>query len=400
MSRRYGFIGTALSSTLALGCGSSGSGAAGPVDAGPNATDSGADVGVESSGIDAGPPIPNLTEQTWTWVDFPAAHCRDGSSTGIGINANSASKKLMIFLAGGGACFNPLTCAMNPSCFAGTAGSCANTFPSLVTGTGSAGIFNRADMANPVKDWNFVYVPYCTGDVHAGNNPNGSVSGVTGTQQFVGYANVAQYLTRLVPTFPGLTQVLLTGVSAGGFGAAANYVPVARAFAPVPVSLLDDSGPPMNDPYAAKCLQQQWVQTWGLDKTLLADCGSDCPDPSNFTIDATKHAAKLFPNAPYGVVEDTADNTITLFFGFGQNSCMAATPIPTPLSQQQFTAGLTDMRMQLSANPKFGAFIFAGTDHTTLTSPTFDTRTAGNVLLTDWIKQLVDSGTVTNVGPP
>ena len=92
--------------------------------------------------------------------------CRDGSSTGFGINPSNASKKLMIFLEGGGACFNAVTCLVNPSAFSG------NNY----TGS-SAGIFNRADIANPVKDWNFVDVPYCTGDVHAGNNPNGSVPG-------------------------------------------------------------------------------------------------------------------------------------------------------------------------------------------------------------------------------
>ncbi len=54
-----------------------------------------------------------------------------------------------------------------------------------------------------------------------------------------------------------MTKVLLTGISAGGFGAAANYPQVARAFAPVPVYDLDDSGPPgAEDPYLPKCLQQ------------------------------------------------------------------------------------------------------------------------------------------------
>ena len=89
-----------------------------------------------------------------------------------------------------------------------------------------------------------MYVPYCTGDVHAGNRKDATVSGVTGKQQFVGYVNVANDLKRIVPSFPGLTKVLLTGVSAGGFGAASNYVQMAKAFGSVPVYELDDSGPP------------------------------------------------------------------------------------------------------------------------------------------------------------
>jgi hypothetical protein len=95
-----------------------------------------------------------------------------------------------------------------------------------------------------------------------------------------------------------------------------------------------------------------------------------------------------------------------------------------------FTAGLLDSRMKLAAYPNVGGFIFVGTDHTTLgnsctpSAPTncFDGRTAnaaagdagteagaadggdagaatGTVALTDWVATLVNTGTVTNVGP-
>jgi hypothetical protein len=346
-------------------------------------------------GFEAGTPISNVMDMTWVWADVPEAHCRNGSPTGFGVNANSASKKLMVFLEGGGACFNSLTCGMNPSA------ASKSTF----TG-GSAGIFNRADMANPVKDWNFVDIPYCTGDVFAGNKADVTVPGVSGAQQFVGYTNVAAFLSHIVPTFPGVTQVLLTGVSAGGFGAAANYPQAARAFAPVPVTLLDDSGPSMQDPYVPRCLQQQWVTLWGFDKTVLADCGSDCTDPTNFSVDAAKHVAKAFPSAKLGLVEATADSVITFFFGFGANNC-SSSGIPTALSEQTFTAGLTDLRMALSAYPNYGSYVFKGTRHTSLTTQSaFDTQTAGmaadggGVLLKDWIVDLVVNGKVSNVGPP
>ena len=269
---------------------------------------------------------------------------------------------------------------------------------------GGAGVFNRTDTANPMADWNFVYVPFCTGDVHAGNKLNATVSGVTAKQQFVGYVNMTRYLARIVPTFPGLSKVLLTGVSAGGFGAAANYPQTARAFGSVPVYDLDDSGPPMSDPYAASCLQKAWADTWGFDKTVLADCGSDCPDPTNYTIDATIHTAKMYPNIPFGLVEDTDDMVITLFYGFGAQQLRKRAAIPTALTGAMFTAGLLDSRMKLAAYPNIGGFIFQGTDHTTLGGASFDTRTAGSgdaatVKLTDWVATLVNSGTVTNVGP-
>src|SRR5689334_18496513 len=72
-------------------------------------------------------------------------------------------------------------------------------------------------------------------------------------QSFVGYTNIGHYLQRLVPTFSSATQVVLTGTSAGAFGAFLNYHRVAQAFCPKPTVLIDDSGPVMSDTYLAPC---------------------------------------------------------------------------------------------------------------------------------------------------
>jgi hypothetical protein len=385
------------------GCGSSSSSATGS-DAGPKITSeagAGGDGGLPGGPIDATPvDLTSMTSQTWTWVPVQGSQCRDGSSTGFGINVNPASKNLMIFLEGGGACFNALTCAMNAASF--------NS--SSLSGVATGGILSRTDMANPVKDWNMVYVPFCTGDVHAGNAPDQTVPGVTGKQQFVGYVNMTRYLAKLAPAFKDASKILLTGISAGGFGAAANYPQTARAFDPIPVYSIDDSGPPMEDPYAPQCLQQKWAELWGFDKTVLADCGSDCPDPTNYTIDATIHTAKKYPNIPFGLVEDTDDSVITLFYGFGMNNCAASFGVVTG---QMFTAGLLDERTKLAAAGVTNAagFIFQGTAHTSLHASTFDTVMAGGgstdggaeagapVVLSSWVTNLVNNGVVTNVGP-
>jgi hypothetical protein len=362
-------------------------------------SDAAVDLGPDAAPLDKTPiPIAGMPAMAWQWVPVDGAICRDGSATGIAVNLNPASTKLMIFLQGGGACFNSLTCGMNPSTFG------MSEFSSQLAGggaMGSGGVLNRMDTANPVADWNFVFVPFCTGDVHAGNKRDVMVTGVPAPQQFVGFANMTRYLARIVPTFSGLTKVLLTGVSAGGFGAAANYPQTARAFAPVPVFDIDDSGPPMEDPYVPKCLQQAWSTLWGFDKTILAECGSDCPDPTNYTLDATIHAAKQFPNVPLGLVEDTDDSVITLFYGFGNNNCTATL---SQVSAMTFTAGLLDSRAKLAAYSNFGSFIFQGTAHTSLQGTTLDTVMAGGgdaatVKLSDWVTALVNNGTVTNVGP-
>jgi hypothetical protein len=384
---------------------------------GSTTSKSGGSVGVA---VDTGGPPPpadldkspidtsTMTPMAWSWLPVQGAVCRDGSPTGIGLNLNPASKDLVIYLEGGGACFNALTCSTNPKCFDPPgSSSCLLSYDTRLgtSASGHDGLFNRTDPGNPVKDWNYMYVPFCTGDVHAGNFPDQMVPGVTGAQQFVGYVNMTRFLARIAPTFKDATKVLLTGISAGGFGAAANYPQTARAFPNIPVYDLDDSGPPMEDPYAASCLQKEWATLWGFDKTIFADCGTDCPDHTDYTIDATIHTARLFPHIPFGLVEDTDDSVITLFYGFGANSCAAAI-IPTPLTGPVFTKGLLDSRAKLAAAgvSNVGGFVFQGTAHTSLGgSSTYDSVTAGSeggtTKLSDWVTTLVNDGKVANVGP-
>lgn len=415
-----------------VGCGSSSSEAtSGGADGGPDATP---DAGVDAKSVaEAGPDgaasgpfaTSTLMPATWTWIPVDGAICRDGSPTGIGVSLGTETDKLMIYLEGGGACFNALTCGMNPAKYGKT------NFTTGFVGPGaphaSAGIFNRGFAPNPVKNWTFVYVPYCTGDVHAGNQPDQTVPGVTGKQQFVGYVNVEKDLTRIVPSFPGLTKVLLTGISAGGFGAASDYVQVAKAFGTVPVYEIDDSGPPMPDPYNAKCLLTEQVNLWGFDKTILKDCGTDCSDLGSFPLDFAKHVGKTYPNVPLGLIESTDDGTITQFFGFAANNCTAT--VPTAVPAATFTAGLTAVQSALASYPNFGSFIFGlpgaanSTQHTSLgedsTFQNEDTNAADTLLtstdagtspeagaadggaritLVDWVTQLV-AGTTSNVGP-
>ena len=381
--------GVCPATTASSSSGSTGSvastGSSGSSTGGSNSSSSGG----SSSGAPSGP-ITGLTANQWTWVDFPDAYCRDGSATGIGVNPSpTSSDNVMIFLMGGGACFNAETCPNNPSSF-GSA--------DLSTETGAVGIADRSDPNNPVADWNWVFVPYCTGDIHAGANMAGSVAGVSGTQKFVGYLDMQAYLARIVPTYPNATEVLLTGVSAGGFGAALNYTQVARAYPSATVDLIDDSGPFMKSPALASCLQQEVTALWGLDSTVLADCGTHC-NTTDFFLPYAEWVVGSYPNARFGLIEDTDDATITEFFGFGASGCTGF----AAETATQFDAGLMDIRNGLASDSNFGTFYFAGTDHTSLAGSTFDSRSAplvdgGTMVLSTWTTDLVN-GTPDTVGP-
>ena len=85
---------------------------------------------------------------------------------GYGVILNPNSKKLLIFLDGGGACFNPLTCSKNRDHFS------EEDFLERVASDPSL-LINRSSDQNQFKDWNLVFVPYATGDVHSGTNSSG-----------------------------------------------------------------------------------------------------------------------------------------------------------------------------------------------------------------------------------
>ncbi|HEY8379332.1 MAG TPA: pectin acetylesterase-family hydrolase [Nannocystis sp.] len=353
---------------------------------GDDTTDGGT-TGDEPSPWD-GEPLPLEPPGIWSWVPFPDAICRDGSTTGLGVRYGK-SDKLVIFFEGGGACFNSDTCILNEH----WKNWDKVKFDAWALGIGRSGIF-ADDPQNPVRDWNFIYVPYCTGDVHAGDRENVGIDGIIGAQQFVGYRNVAAYLERIVPTFADTTHVLVTGISAGGFGAAFNYDRIAAAFPGRPVTLLDDSGPPLSDQYMPVCLQQRWRDLFGLDHTLPADC-TDCFGPDGGGISSLAlYLRDKWPDQRLALFTSEQDTVIRTFFGYGLNNCKGGI-YPADAYEQ----GIYQLRDEiLGDDPVWGTYIVPGTNHTVISGPGYYSTEVAGVPLTDWLDELL-AGHAAHISP-
>jgi hypothetical protein len=379
-----GAVGSGTSSGTGGNGGSGGSGGAGPTCS-------------PSEGPFDGPAIKPIDAPPgeWTWIAVDGATCRDGSPTGFGVRTVAGSDKLVIYLEGGGACFNGTTCGINPGAFGST------TFSGWKGTAGNTGIFAKDNVENPVKDWNMVYVPYCSGDIHAGNATNADVTGALSPkdQDFVGYANIYLYLKRIIPTFPGLSKVLLTGISAGGFGAAYNYDRVAQAFCPTPVVLIDDSGPPMSDSYITPCLQDRWKTLWNLKNTLPADC-ADCAGPDGGGIvNYTTYMQNKYPNSRLALISSTRDSVISLFFGYGKNDCQNIDGIASPVAGDVYAQGLAELRDKYATAPGVWATYYVdSTTHTYLLAGLYSTSVNGKKL-TDWVNDVVNDGPMEHVAP-
>jgi hypothetical protein len=350
---------------------------------GSDGDDVGDDAQVDApvGGVDAfgaGPPI-EAPDDTWTWVPFPESRCMNDTATGIGVNWHSDSSELLIYLEGGGACFNAFTCAT----VAHQGGFGESDMTDTANAYGDAGVFNRADPDNPFRDWNYVFVPYCSGDVHAGSADEGF-----GGRTQLGYQNIGHYLDRLSPTFPNATRVVLTGSSAGGFGAAFNYDRVATAFGGRPTFLLDDSGPPMSDTYLTPCLQTQVRDAWNLAAALPADCDECTGEDGGGLVNLASYLGTKYSAQRQGLISSNRDGVIRTFFGFGYPTCSSTTPMPEPT----FADGIEELTTLLAPSPGFRAFILDSSVHVWLIDPTLGGTTSEGVSLTDWLRAFLDGG--------
>lgn len=345
--------------------------------------------GTADAGADAGPPF-DVVEREWTWLPVEGNTCMDGSATGIGLNLDFASDKLVVFLEGGGACFNGISC--NDVAHQGGFG--AGELADFAAYAESGGLLDRDDPANPVAGWSYVFIPYCTGDIHAGANPDG-----VGGRNQVGYGNVTRAV-QLVADRMGssLGQVLLTGQSAGGFGAAYNYDQVATIFGEVPVDLLDDSGPPLSNMYLTPCFQDMVRTAWNLDATLPADC-EDCVDADGGgLIHLVDFVSAKYPDRRFGVVSSLADNVIRLFYGFGYPDC--DNPM-VPMEGEVFAAGVAELRDDILAPlANARAYTIDSQEHVWTNDPLGEVEVDG-VTLSAWIDALVTGeGEFASVAPP
>jgi hypothetical protein len=328
-----------------------------------------------------GPPITGLATNAWTWVPFPDSACSDGSPTGIGVNPGSDD--LVIFMDGGGACANALTCfgvpALNipPTATLGPFGE-AQFQGRLAQLPGS--IFDRSLPGNPFADATLVFFPYCTGDVHGGNKVVPYTSDPGGTVHHVGHLNVLAYLKRIAATYPSPRRIVVSGSSAGGFGALVNYEAI-RAYYPAAQGfLIDDSGPPLESNGGP--LIQAGFHVWGITDVLDPLCGG----PGICENNLSRGLAALLARHPadrMSLLSWSDDPTISRFY--------VITTFPADLLKLT-----TDV---IDPSPNGRAFIVSGSSHTVLGSP--GTVSQNGVSLLSWLgEQVGGSAGWATVRPP
>jgi len=325
-------------------------------------TDAGLAADAPRGSPDASPAVAPLVvpANQWTWTDIPGAACADGTQTGFAVNpAASASKDVLIFLEGGGACWDGTSCwgPVSTSFYVATGYGQA----AFATDPQVAAIYllDRTNASNPFADKNIVYVPYCTGDVFSGSRVTSlDYLGISHETHFVGYENLTIYLRYVAATFPDAERVWLAGDSAGGFGAALNFEHVQNALPGTRVDVLDDSGQPIQP---GPGLWTTWMTAWNMQ--LPAGCSTCATGPGAL---ADYYTTK-YPSQRFGLISYAHDTVISPFMG---------------LTLGQFNTELLALAAHMDASWTDGHyFIIPGASHVGLLAPT--------PALTAWVRAMV-----------
>ena len=288
----------------------------------------------------------------WTWVDFPDSVCDDGTPTGIGIRPSATSDKLVVFFNGGGACWDYTTCAVLGTSVHGPFG--AAQFAALSGGNFAGTLFDDALLANPFKGANAVFIPYCTGDLHAGDAVT-TYMGAGGSKAIShkGHTNALAFLARIAATFKTPGQVVVTGSSAGGGGALFN-LPDFRAYWPTtPMELIDDSLPLFVGNAIPAAMRSAWFANWNLGKVTDPLCGAACRNDLSLFMSAL---AKRYAGDRMALLSSQQDQTIRSYFLLTADAFSAAlgaltTDVLDPVTNFRLFSDVTGPSHTMLAGP-------------------------------------------------
>jgi hypothetical protein len=351
----------------------------------------------------------------FTYYQVDGAICRDGSPAGYYLRKGT-SKNLAIFLNGGGVCFDDFFCGINPSnvdqslpgedLFGATLDQISSALLPVRQTPPDEGLLKK-DPTNPVSEWSMVFVPYCTGDVYAGTTRDSPVTTSTSlpAQQFVGYTNLGLFYQTLATTIGAEVmsseKVLLSGSSAGGFGALMNFDRTQEFFNKSKVYAVTDSGFPFRDQYLEPCLQKEWRELWGLDKILPKDCtgcfnadGGGLADGLGTYIFKQKYKGRVLG----GGISSTQDQIIKLFFSAGLGNCTTDTATEAVSSfvggssypPDRYPAGLQDFLDNVAGEDSVGSYFIDSDLHQHLFRARFYEQNGVGKTIAQWLGDVLN----------
>ncbi|MFP6685509.1 MAG: pectin acetylesterase-family hydrolase, partial [Polyangiaceae bacterium] len=246
----------------------------------------------------------------------------------------------------------------------------------------AVGYYDTANEANPFRDWYHVVIPYCTGDIHWGDNVATYGRGDSEiTIHHKGAVNSRAVLDWVYGNFREPDQIFMTGCSAGSYGSAMWAPHVIQHYPLSTVVQFGDSGAGV----ITKDFFEESFPSWKADSAFPT--WIDSLDPTKVNLldlelaDLYIGMANHYPDNNFSQYNTSFDENQVFYFqtmGGGDK---------TEWSKQMHTS-----IERIEANTdNFGAFIAAGEQHCILHFPNFYTVDAGGKKLVDWLSDMLES---------
>ncbi len=333
----------------------------------------------------------------WQGIALDSAACGRGAAFTYYLNAaDDPQAGLFFLLNGGGACMKE---GHAPPGAGGPARQLhcmdyGQFVDPLMNGLVVSGLptriryFRRNEADNPFREYTYVFVPYCTGDVHAGSMSEPYDYDPDPDAEFEvvhrGHLNVLAILEDVHSRYPGNVPVVLTGMSAGGFGAIYNYPDFVRRWPRT--TLLPDAGIAPPHPQSLMAREGERVaERWGSRKLLPDYCDTDDCLAGTMRL-LTAHAAHYdgvsAPWRPFGYLQGQQDGVLAAYLEISRCSY-----------QLGLRRGMIDQQP-----PNLRAFVPATADHVFGATPRYQTP-VGGVDLMSWFAAVTNATSEAELPP-
>ena len=341
----------------------------------------------------------NLVPVTGADGNLHAASCSKYPGTDGKFNfwtKKGTSKNVAVYFEGGGACWDNLTCSypISSSLPPGIPPQLQFFVPSIDTNSTPAnydGIFDANNPDNPIRDWSIVYIPYCTGDLHTGSaTKTYSSAGNPYLPQLFsiehrGFDNFMVVLDWMQKNIDRPKNVLVTGSSAGGYGATANFPWIERSFRNAHTYVIADASQGVTVP--AFDVGDPGRNAWNMQ--LAPWVFGDNPSAISGA-DLFKVAAKANPRVKTAQFTTAYDEVQIMFYGVMKQLYQDPGTCSNPAIDwnHQMIGTLQSYTQEV---PNFRYYLAEGSYHTLLRSPTFYTEDSAGIKFSQWVEDMLSN---------
>ena len=279
--------------------------------------------------------------------------------------------KVIIDFQGGGACWDPGSCGLADALFSDSTGELDGFLAGIEAGA-FGGIFESGEDL-PFNDWTIIHIPYCTGDIHWGNSVQQYTDDIRIEHR--GFVNATAALDWIYARYDNPENVMVSGCSAGAYGAALHSAYVANRYPDANVSLFADSGAGIITDDFLENSFPNWNAEEGLPDFLPAL--TDTPIEELTLPDIYVEIGRAFPDMRLAQTATAFDQDQIFFF-----TAMGGDPGDWPGLYRDSLSAVAD------EIPNFRSYVPPGSMHCAGIYPFFHTREVDGVNLSAWTEQL------------